>query len=340
MGLADHLCAMPDTLHQIAQILKDPATLAGFVLLVDLLIGDPAFLYARISHPVVVVGNLISFFEKLLNRGGDIIRFLTGSLTAFLVILISVVVAIMTMALIERIPFGFVLEILLASSLIACRGLYDAVRAVQKGLETSLEKGRAAVSQIVGRDPESLDESGVTRAAIESLAENFSDGTVAPIFWFALFGLPGLVGYKAINTLDSMIGHRNDRYEYFGKFAARLDDVANYIPARLTGLLIAVAAFFLRGASCRNAFKCLMSDASGHKSVNAGWQEAAVAGALGISLAGPRIYGGKLTDDIWMNKAGIKDVDVTHLGRALSLYRMSVILLGAILLGAAWLQIS
>ncbi|MBE7638135.1 cobalamin biosynthesis protein CobD [Sneathiella sp. P13V-1] len=331
---------MPETLHQIAQILRDPATLAGCVLLVDLLIGDPAFVYARISHPVVIIGNLISFFEKLLNRGGNILRFMTGSLTTLSVILISVIAGVMIMALIERIPFGFVLEILLASSLIACRGLYDAVRAVQKGLDVSLDKGRAAVSQIVGRDPESLDESGVTRAAIESLAENFSDGTVAPIFWFALFGLPGLIGYKAINTLDSMIGHRNDRYEYFGKFAARLDDAANYIPARLTGLLIAVAAVLLPGASSRRAFSCLVTDASGHKSVNAGWQEAAVAGALGISLAGPRIYGGKLTNDIWMNEAGVKDVGAAHLGRALSLYRLSVLLLVGVLAVIAWLQIS
>ena len=176
---------------------------------------------------------------------------------------------------------------MLASTLIAFRGLYDRVRAVAAALDQDLEKARAAVAHIVGRDPARLDAPGVARAAAESLAENFSDGVVAPMFWFALFGLPGLCAYKAVNTLDSMIGQRNPRFKRFGKAAARLDDAVNWVPARLAALLLVAAAGLLPEASAPGAWRAAWRDANQHRSPNAGWQEAALAGALGFALAGP-----------------------------------------------------
>ncbi len=314
--------AMIEFVHIVSDFSLDPWFLAVFVLLADGLIGDPGWLYNRISHPVVLIGGLIRVLEKKLNREkvGNTLRFVFGAMTAVIVIASAIAVGILITLLCERIPFGALVLILVSSSLIACRGLYDAVTAVGKGLAVSLEEGRVVVSQIVGRDPASLDEAGVTRAAIESLAENFSDGTAAPLFWFLLFGLPGLIFYKAVNTLDSMIGHHSERYEFFGKFAARLDDAVNYVPARLTGLLIAAAALILPGTSGRMAFRCLMTDARRHKSVNAGWQEAAFAGALDVALAGPRYYGGTRIDDVWMNASGCKEPDGRDIRRALRLY--------------------
>ena len=156
------------------------------------------------------------------------------------------------------------------------------------------------MADIVGRDPASLDAHGVARAAIESTAENFADGVVAPLLWGVLFGLPGMAAYKAVNTLDSMIGHRSSRYLHFGRFAARLDDVANWLPARLSALLILGAALCLPGMTPGAGWRAMWRDASRHRSVNAGWPEAAMAGALGLRLAGPRRYAGELVDDAWM----------------------------------------
>jgi adenosylcobinamide-phosphate synthase len=221
--------------------------------------------------------------------------------------------------LLAGLPFGWLVEGLIASTLFAFRGLYDAVRAVAHGLGDSLEAGRNAVSRIVGRDPASLDAGGVARAAAESAAENFSDGFVAPVFWFLLLGLPGLLAYKAVNTLDSMIGHRNARFEAFGKVAARLDDAVNFLPARLAGLLLVLAALPLPGASAAGAWRSMLRDAPKHRSPNAGWQEAALAGALGLALAGPRQYGGQVVEDHWMGD-GRRNVTAADLGRVLDLY--------------------
>ena len=187
-------------------------------------------------------------------------------------------------------PFGFIVVAILASSLIAQRSLYEHVARVADALERDgLDAGRRAVSQIVGRDPDALDEAGVARAAIESLAENFSDGVVAPVFWLAVGGLAGGAAYKAINTADSMIGHRTPRHEDFGFAAARLDDLVNLPASRLAALLIVLAS----GASARRTpGRAVWRDARKHRSPNAGWPEAAMAGALGLSLAGPRVYGG------------------------------------------------
>ncbi len=184
-----------------------------------------------------------------------------------------------------------------------------------------MEAGRAAVSQIVGRDPESLDEAAVSRAAIESLAENFSDGIVAPAFWLGVGGLAGGVVYKAVNTADSMIGHRTEKHEDFGWASARFDDLVNIPASRLTALLIVCAAFFVSGASAENAWRAVWRDAGKHRSPNAGWPEAAMAGALGLALAGPRVYGGVTVHDATMGAGGRREVSAADIRAALKLYR-------------------
>ena len=288
---------------------------------VDLVAGDPKWLYRLLPHPVVLLGRLIDALSRSLNRqalprGRRIIR---GGLCSLLVVGLAGGVGVALHVLLAGLPFGWIVEGLLASSLLAFRGLYDAVRAVARGLGESLAAGRAAVGHIVGRDPASLDAAGVARAAAESAAENFSDGFVAPVFWFLLLGLPGLLAYKAINTLDSMIGHRDARFEAFGKVAARLDDAANLLPARLAGLLIVLAAVLLPSASAAAAWRAMRRDAPKHRSPNAGWQEAAVAGALGLALAGPRHYGGQRVEDHWMGD-GRSAVTAEDLARVLDLY--------------------
>jgi adenosylcobinamide-phosphate synthase len=241
--------------------------------------------------------------------------------------------------IVERIcnsfPGGWILEAVLASTLIAFRGLHDHVRAVAEALDRGLADARAAVAHIVGRDPARLDAPGVARAAAESLAENFSDGVVAPLFWFALLGLPGLCAYKAINTLDSMIGQRNPRYEYFGKAAARLDDGVNWVPARLAGLILVAAARFLPEARARGAWRAIRRDADRHRSPNAGWQEAALAGALGFRLAGPRDYPDGPVEDAWMGD-GHAELDAAALRASLRLYRVAGGVIAVILI-IGWL---
>jgi len=187
------------------------------------------------------------------------------------------------------------------------------VKAVADGLrDGGLAGGRAAVSMIVGRDPDSLDGPGVARAAIESCAENFSDGVVAPVFWYVVLGLPGIMVYKTVNTLDSMIGHRSERYRAFGWASARFDDLLNLVPARLAGVLIAAAALATRGARPGAALRTMLRAAGKHRSPNAGWPEAAMAGALGLALAGPRRYGTEVVRDPWIGdgraQAGEADI--------------------------------
>jgi adenosylcobinamide-phosphate synthase len=205
----------------------------------------------------------------------------------------------------------------LAWPFVAFRSLYDHVAAVRDPLRAGdIEAARSKVAMIVGRDPNQLDEAGIARAAIESLSENASDGVVAPVFWGALFGLPGIIGYKAVNTLDSMIGHRTNRHEAFGWAAARIDDVANFVPARLTGLLFATLA----GSEKRSdALSCMRKDARHHRSINAGWPEAAMAGALGVRLCGPRSYDGEIADEPWLN-ATARDPASVDITRALETY--------------------
>ena len=219
---------------------------------------------------------------------------------------------------------GGLLLAVLASTLLAQRSLHDHVAAVATALETGgLEAGRRAVSMIVGRDPDRLDEAGVSRAAIESLAENFSDGVTAPAFWLGLLGLPGIVLYKAVNTADSMIGHRTPRHEAFGWAAARLDDLVNLPASRLTAALIVAAAALDGPEPARRALRCVGRDARRHRSPNAGWPEAAMAGALGLRLAGPRVYGTVLVADAFMGE-GRTEAHAGDIRAALRLYRRAL----------------
>jgi len=295
---------------------------------VDALLGWPSWLFARIGHPVTWLGRLISAIDAAWNRDSDppAFRRAAGVAGALLVIAISVAIGWVLQSLL---PWGWIEIILvgvLAWPLVALRSLHDHVAAVAKPLQAGdIAAARAAVSRIVGRDPATLDEAGIARAAIESLAENASDGIVAPVFWGALFGLPGILGYKAINTLDSMIGHRSERHEAFGWAAARIDDVANFIPARLTGFL-----FVLLASRRSEALSCMTRDARRHRSPNAGWPEAAMAGGLGVRLSGPRIYHGSITNEPWLND-GARDPLAADISQGLTIYRRAMLLLAGLL---------
>jgi adenosylcobinamide-phosphate synthase len=320
-------------------LLLDPRLLFSGLLLalaLDACFGDPKRLWDRVPHPAVLMGRAVARLEArwLDPATPAAVQAQRGRALSLLVIGASVLVAVAVQELCIRLPLGGLLLGLATSTLLAARGLHDHVAAVAAGLEQSLEEGRRAVAHIVGRDSTSLDAHAVARAAIESAAENFADGVVAPLFWGVLLGLPGMAAYKAVNTLDSMIGHRSPRYVHFGRFAARLDDVANWLPARLSALLILAAAAFLPGASPAAGWRALWRDASRHRSPNAGWPEAATAGALGLSLAGPRRYGGELVDDAWMGD-GRAAATVTDVRRALRLLVSAWIVAAALLVALA-----
>ena len=294
---------------------------------IDAAVGWPAWLFARISHPVVWIGRVISRLEGALNRGGWLRRCSAGGLTVLITVALAVLPALV---LLWVLPGGWITSVvcgIAAWPLLAVRSMHDHVQAVQEPLACDdLEGARHAVSMIVGRDPAALDRPGVARAALESLAENTSDGIVAPLFWGVVAGLPGICAYKAINTLDSMIGHRNPRYEEFGKIAARLDDLVNLIPARLTGVLFALVS-----GRPGPAFHAMLHDARQHRSPNAGWPEAAMAGGLGIRLSGPRSYGAERTEEPWVNAKGA-DSDASTLAAGLLLYRRTMVLCGLVLI--------
>jgi adenosylcobinamide-phosphate synthase len=305
-------------------------------LAVDAAMGDPKFLWRAVPHPVAAIGKLIALIDARWNdpgQSGAVRRRRGAWLVAGLV-----AAALMLGWGIEfglRIPdHGWIIEGVLASILIASRGLYDHVRRVAAALETGVEQGRDAVAHIVGRDPQSLDEAGIARAAIESAAENFADGVIAPVFWFAVGGLPGLCACKVINTLDSMIGYTTPDHAAFGRAAARTDDVANWLPARLTGTLIGIVAFALPGAGGRAAFRAMGRDAAKHRSPNAGWPEAAMAGALGLALAGPRHYGGEEIPDAWMGD-GRRDAHGGDIGRAQEIALAAFAVVAAVVAAAA-----
>ncbi|TCK29070.1 adenosylcobinamide-phosphate synthase [Ancylobacter aquaticus] len=293
-------------------------------LLFEAAFGYPSFLLARIGHPVTWIGRLIGWLDRHVNRDAAAPRErrLAGMGALILIIAVSGGAGLLVQGLAMRVPFvGLLLAALAGSSLLAQRSLYQFVGAVAEGLETSLEEGRRAVSHIVGRDPDKLDEAGVARAAIESLAENYSDGVVAPALWMAVAGLPGAAIYKGVNTADSMIGHRDARHLYFGWAAARFDDLINLPASRLSGALIVIGALFVRGASPWRAITAIRRDAARHRSPNAGWPEAAMAGALGIAIAGPRHYGGTLSVDGLMGEGGRYECTAKDIRRALALYR-------------------
>jgi len=295
---------------------------------VDALLGWPAPLFARVGHPVTWLGRLITTVDIAWNRPSDppALRRAAGVAGALVVIAVSAALGWVLQSVLALGWIQFVLVGILAWPLVALRSLDDHVAAVASPLQAGdIAGAREAVSRIVGRDPATLDEAGIARAAIESLAENASDGIVAPVFWGALFGLPGIFGYKAINTLDSMIGHRSERHEAFGWAAARIDDVANFIPARLTGFL-----FVLLAPRRAEALSCMTRDARRHRSPNAGWPEAAMAGALGVRLSGPRIYHGSITNEPWLNE-GARDPLAADIAQGLTVYRRAMLLLAGLL---------
>ncbi|WP_395826875.1 adenosylcobinamide-phosphate synthase CbiB [Elstera sp.] len=293
--------------------------------ILDAVVGDPPSLWRRVPHPVVWIGALIAATERTLNRGGPLRRRGAGVIALALWLAIGIGGTLLVLALVP--PWaGAGLTLLGGAILLAQRSLADHARAVAEGLDLSLDAGRAAVSRIVGRDPESLDEAGVARAAVESVAENFSDGFTAPLFWFALFGLPGIVGYKIINTADSMVGHLSPRYAAFGWASARLDDLVNLIPARLSGALIVLVAALSPDLDGRQAVRAMRTDARRHRSPNAGWPEAAMAGALGLALAGPRRYGAEIVDDAWMNTLGRREATAANIRRAVRVMRAAAAL--------------
>jgi adenosylcobinamide-phosphate synthase len=287
--------------------------------------GYPAALQERFKHPVMWMGELLDRLERHLNHPGlpDAERRRNGWIALALLLAATVLPALLLQYTVLQLPAPIALVILalLASTLIAQKSLYEHVAAVADALDTGgLAAGREAVSRIVGRDTRVLDEPGVVRAAIESLAENFSDAVVAPVLWGALLGLPGMVAYKAINTADSMVGHRTPRHEAFGFASAKVDDVVNLPASRLAAFWLALAALFHDDADFNRAVETVRNDADTHRSPNAGWPEAATAGALGIKLSGPRSYHGELTDDEWIGE-GTAELNAGDIRRALALYK-------------------
>lgn len=278
-------------------------------LVLDRIVGDPDWLWRYLPHPVVLFGAMIGWCDRTFNRrhlGDDAVK-ISGVLVIAALLAWSLVCGFLLHLLFAHLGlFGMALETVLVAIFLAQKSLGDHVSRVASGLRCAgLEGGRRAVSMIVGRDPETLDEPAVCRAAIESLAENFSDGVVAPVFWYAVLGLPGLLAYKMLNTADSMIGHKSPKYLHFGWASARLDDLANLPAARLSIFLIAAGAAVTDGRrAAGNAIGTALRDHGLHRSPNSGWPEAAMAGALDVQLAGPRIYSGSLVNEPMINGAG------------------------------------
>lgn len=294
-------------------------------LVLDRWIGDPDWLWRRVPHPVVGFGAAISAFDRAFNVPSDppAVRRRNGWLVISVLLLAALLVGAAIDSLLASLGlFGLLAEVAIVAVFLAQKSLADHVGRVADALRRDgLGGGRRAVAMIVGRDPDRLDEAGVCRAAIESLAENFADGVVAPAFWYALLGLPGLLAYKMLNTADSMIGHKTPRHLDFGRGAAKLDDLANWPAARLSALAIALAAAIRDGRLAgRRALATALTDAGLHRSPNAGWPEAAMAGALGVALAGPRVYHGAVVSEPMLNAAGRQDAGVADIEAGLQVF--------------------
>ncbi len=300
-------------------------------LLLDLLLGDPPWLWRRVPHPVVWIGRAVAWFERAWRPERQEAR---ANLQAGAVLTLALVLAAALAGLLVHLlagggPGGALVVGALAFPLFAWRSLVEHVRAVREALRRSLPEARLAVARIVGRDPAAMDRHAVARAAIESLAENFADGVVAPWFWMLPFGLPGLFVYKTVNTLDSTIGYTTPRHRYFGRVAARLDDVMNWVPARVAAMLIVLATLFVPKARPGPAVRVIRRHARRHRSPNAGWPEAAVAGALGLRLSGPRVYHGIVAVEPWIGE-GRREAEPEDIDRALELVGTAQVLLLAV----------
>jgi adenosylcobinamide-phosphate synthase len=310
--------------------MPEPFLLLAMALVLDAVLGELKWVFRHIPHPVVLVGGLIGALDRKLNRRGAAARLVRGAIVVVVVVAISAWFGWAVHRVAQSVPHGWLAELALAVVLLAQRELYGSVRDVATALaQDGLGAGRAAVGHIVGRDVSGLDEAGVSRAAIETLAENFADGVVAPVFWYAVFGLPGICAYKAINTMDSMIGYKSPQYRNFGMTAARLDDVANWIPARLAGALIVLAAAFAPTARPTQALRVFWRDSGKHDSPNAGWPEAAMAGALGLALGGPRTYEGGVTKTQWIGD-GDRHAGADDIRRALVVFTIACLLNGLV----------
>ncbi len=299
-------------------------------------VGYPAILQNAIRHPVQWMGDCIALADQRFNTEptNPTRSHLLGAVSLLGVILICTLPAWIIQNILNHLPVPWLWQALVATPFIAQKSLRDHVAAVNRGLSSSLAQGRAAVSMIVGRDTTALDESGVTRAALESLAENTADGIVAPLFWFAVAGLPGLVAYKVINTADSMIGHLTDHHRHFGFAAARIDDLVNLPASRLTGLFFAAAALFNSKVASKQSLSSMWADAGRHRSPNAGWPEAAMAGALGLRVGGPRAYEGEVLDLAWMG-SGRETLTRADIAPALELYDRAMWIMTALLTALA-----
>ena len=290
-------------------------------LLLDAAFGEPRWLWQRLPHPTVLMGWVIGWCDEKYNHGDA--QQAKGAIVVVCLVLGAGLIGVLLSL------FGPIAEILVLAILLAHRSLVDHVRAVASGLRVSLPTGRQAVAKIVSRDTGEMPQDAVARSAIESAAENLSDGVVAPVFWFMLAGLPGLLIYKVVNTADSMIGYRTPRHEAFGWAAARLDDLLNLIPARLTALLIALSHGQV------SAWRAITQDARKHRSPNAGWPEAAMARALDVALSGPRSYGGEMRDFPYVNGSGRIDIGADEIDdTCAALWRTWATALGAILVVA------
>ncbi len=307
---------------------------ALLALAIDAACGWPSRLYAVVGHPVGAFARVLDWAERRWNNPGraDRVRRLSGVVTMLVLVATTAGVALGLEGLLHAIVgrWAWLGIAALSWPAIAARSLYDHVHAVASALgRVDLPQARRAVAMIVGRDTEMLDEAGVARAAIESLAESFCDGVVAPLFWLLIAGLPGVWVYKAINTADSMIGHREARWRAFGWAAARMDDVANLVPARLSAVLICLAG--------NGGWRVMCRDHARHASPNAGWPEAAMAGVLRLSLAGPIAYDGVLHDKPWIGGEGRQPTG-EDVRRALAVYVRACLLLAILAGGVAWLR--
>lgn len=285
-------------------------------MILDAVCGEPRWLWDRLAHPAVLMGRAVDAADRRLNAGED--RRMRGiAAVAGLVAAAAIIGWVLSLA--------WPVEVLAAAILLAQRSLADHVRAVADALRLSVGDGRLAVAQIVGRDTAAMQAPDVARAAIESAAENLSDGVIAPLFWFVIAGLPGMVVYKMVNTADSMIGHRTPRYEVFGWAAARLDDVLNLIPARMTAVLIALVV------PRPGALRIIHRDAPLHRSPNAGWPEAAMAAGLDVALSGPRSYHGERREYPYVHPEGRHDIGADDVDRAVAvLWRVWGLALGLV----------
>ena len=302
------------------------ATTLALALLLDGAFGEPRWLWSSLRHPAVVMGDAIGWADRTFNRGDR--RRLRGALTFAALAVAGLVLG----AIPGQFPGGWIVELVFAAVLLAQRSLADHVRQVADALRLSDGDGRRAVARIVGRDTAAMDRPAIGRAAIESAAENFSDAVVAPAFWFLVAGLPGLLLYKLTNTADSMIGYRTPRHADFGWAAARFDDLLNWVPARLTAVLIAAIHGVL------SDWPGIRRDAGLHRSPNAGWPEAAMARALNTALSGPRSYAGLMQDFPFVHPAGRRDIDPDDIDAAVrALWRAwAGVLVSVLIIAVVW----